>query len=321
MASAAVWNRIGICGDWRGHPAGGFSLSTQTFDEMVSTFNREGVHVRWDVSHQSELPVDKQPIGGVPAVGWVTKLERRGTELWGLSEFLPETRKLIQSGSLKYCSPAIRFDSIDPVSGRSVGAKLSSMALTTSPFLKNLGTVQAGDVATGFLCSEIEIANQQPTPQNAARKFTLMTLSLEDRAKILMADRGLTWEAAVVEAVRQNKASGAARAMADASTSPSPMGADTRASLDAARTAIIKGDSIYCRQVAHNNRPRPAPTALTNNYAKARALACRSPNMSLAQIQELLTAALVEDEKNMLANSAALANPSPNTPNFLPVSA
>jgi Mu-like prophage I protein len=153
-----VWIQCAVTGDFRGHKTGPFSMTADTFDQCVNNFNRDGVDIQWDIAHSSE-----QGLGSAPAVGWISKLERRGDTLWGLTEWLPETREAILRKQWKYASPAVRFGAKDPKSGLDIGAKLTSMALVSRGFLKDLPPVQASDDQRGDLvfCSEIPVEDDE----------------------------------------------------------------------------------------------------------------------------------------------------------------
>lgn len=142
-----VWNQIAKVGQFRGHAAGPFELTPQTFAEIVrnfdSTANR---HIPVDFEHASELQASEGsiPAHGAPATGWVTQLENRGAQgLWGLFEWHEPARSYIKDGRYKFLSPAIRFRSRDRVTGEPVGARLTSVGLTNSPFLDGLQPVAA----------------------------------------------------------------------------------------------------------------------------------------------------------------------------------
>ena len=136
------------CGDfvyhgepWMGHSAGAFEMSVSDFDAMIANHNKRGIAVQIDFEHALE----RRPHGirtlsskGVPASGWVHALKRRGDHLWGLCELLEPLRDGILAGRYCYVSPAVRLESVDTRTGRPQGARLSSLAITSSPFLGGL---------------------------------------------------------------------------------------------------------------------------------------------------------------------------------------
>jgi hypothetical protein len=141
-----VWVQLAEVGAWKGHVAGPFEMTPKTFDEVVRNFDDRGLPVAGDYEHASESdPTEGSvPQGGAPATGWAHRLENRGIGgLWGLVEWLEKARQQIKSGEYAFLSPAIRFGAKDPQTGASIGARLSSFAITNSPFLTNIGRLHA----------------------------------------------------------------------------------------------------------------------------------------------------------------------------------
>lgn len=141
-----VWVQLAETGAWRGHPAGPFEMTSTTFGEIVRNFDRRGLAVPFDMEHASEAdPTSGSiPERGAPAQGWIHKLDNQGDKgLWGLVEWLDYARDGIQAGQFAYLSPAIRFNSRDPISGENVGARLTSAAITNQPFLNGLDGLRA----------------------------------------------------------------------------------------------------------------------------------------------------------------------------------
>jgi hypothetical protein len=141
-----IWVQLAECGKWAGHPAGPFEMTSKTFSEIVSNFERRGLPVPFDFEHASEADATQGsvPQDGSPAPAWVHRMDNRGPAgLWGLVEWLDKARRLIQSGEYAFLSPAIRFGCKDPVTGAQVGARLTSVALTNQPFLTGLDQLRA----------------------------------------------------------------------------------------------------------------------------------------------------------------------------------
>ena len=145
--ASPVWNQIAKVGTFRGHPAGPFELSPKVFGEIVANFSATtNKRVPIDFEHASEADESSGsiPSDGAPAQGWILDLQNRGTAgLWGLVEWLEPARSLILAGKYRYFSPAIRFGARDRVTGQTIGAKLTSGALTNQPFLDGLVPVTA----------------------------------------------------------------------------------------------------------------------------------------------------------------------------------
>lgn len=150
-----VWIQLAKSGDFAGHSAGKFSLNAIVFNEIVRNFEAtENKLIPFDYEHASEQePTSGSiPTSGAPAPGWVKQLEIRGAgptaQLWGLVEWGDQARNQIRSGEYKFLSPAIRFNSRDRVTGKPIGARLTSVALTNQPFLDGMMPVAAKDEKT-----------------------------------------------------------------------------------------------------------------------------------------------------------------------------
>jgi phage I-like protein len=135
-----VWVNLAVPGRFRGHRAGEFELNDAVFAQVKTNFDRDGLPVHFDFEHASESdPTEGTiPERGAPAQGWVHRIEVRAGGLWGLTEWLDYARTGIKAGSFGFISPAIRFNSRDRVTGENIGARLTSAALTNSPFLTRL---------------------------------------------------------------------------------------------------------------------------------------------------------------------------------------
>ncbi len=148
-ADRPVWIQVAKVGEFKGHPAGPFEMTPATFDEIVRNFNATvNQRIPIDFEHASEAPGDSGsiPVEGAPAQGWITKLENRGLAgLFGLVEWLEPARTYIREGKYRYFSPAIRFGSRDRVTGKPIGARMTSGALTNIPFLDGLPPVTASE--------------------------------------------------------------------------------------------------------------------------------------------------------------------------------
>jgi hypothetical protein len=152
-ARPRTWNQVAKQGEFHGHHAGPFAITAATYSEILANFaalGRQPLPV--DMDHATEL-------AGGPAVAWVVDLAVRGAELWALFEWVDEdVRAQVRAGQWGYLSPAIVFKSRDPVSGKAAGARMTSVALTTQPFLRGMQPVAARDAA----------AEPDPTPVDAA---------------------------------------------------------------------------------------------------------------------------------------------------------
>jgi ADP-ribose pyrophosphatase YjhB (NUDIX family) len=139
------WVKLAEVGSWKGHPSGEFEMTPATFSEIKANFESRGLPIQFDMEHYSELPTEQMdPHKGAPSHGWVHRMDNRGTSgLWGLAEWLDTARTGIKDGSYAFLSPAIRFGSKDTVSGKPIGARMTSVAITNQPFLTGLGQLRA----------------------------------------------------------------------------------------------------------------------------------------------------------------------------------
>lgn len=150
-AAKPVWIQLAKPGTFRGHPAGPFTMTGETFHEIVRNFkSTENRRVPIDYEHASEAdPTEGAiPVAGAPAQGWIVDM-RVGDDgnLWGLVEWGAQAREQIRSGQYRYFSPAIRFGAKDRVTGQSIGARMTSGALTNNPFLDGMKPLAAKDAA------------------------------------------------------------------------------------------------------------------------------------------------------------------------------
>jgi phage I-like protein len=146
-----VWIQIAKQGEFRGHSAvPHFALNAEVFTEIVANFKAtKNKRVPIDFEHASEAdPASGEiPTRGAPAQGWIVDLAIRDGNLWGLVEWGDLAREYIKSGQYRFLSPAIRFGAKDPVTGKKIGAVLSSAAITNQPFLDGMQPLAAKNTA------------------------------------------------------------------------------------------------------------------------------------------------------------------------------
>ena len=143
--------RVAKQGRFLGHPSGPFEMNEQTFEEIVRNFKASPEELPIDFEHASEADATDGsiPQAGAPAQGWIKDMRIEGGNLFGLVEWGSLAREYIREGKYKYFSPAIRFGAKDRVTGKPIGARMTSGALTNSPFLAGLQRLVAKDVAMG----------------------------------------------------------------------------------------------------------------------------------------------------------------------------
>ena len=144
-------NQIACLGEFKGHPQGGFVLDRAVFDEIIrnlaATANR---CVPLDYEHSCEVMPESVAQHGVPALAWITDPEvmSDGT-LWATFEWVdPQAVEYVRTKRYRYLSPAIQFGARDKVTGKPIGARLTSVALTNKPFLDGMAPVTASEKAT-----------------------------------------------------------------------------------------------------------------------------------------------------------------------------
>lgn len=144
---SVTWNVIAVPGHFEGHQSGRpFDLNTKVFEEIVANFHADPLgRINVDHNHRSETLDYDDAEEGDNAPAWITALEVRGDgNLWGRWEWTnPTIVARVRAGQLRYLSPAVVFNAVHPESGKKIGAKLSSVALTNKPFLRRIPTVNA----------------------------------------------------------------------------------------------------------------------------------------------------------------------------------
>lgn len=157
---AAKWVMVAREGVFLGYNQGEspFQFTRATLDQLVANvqshpsfkLGADGVGaenvIPWDFDHASEMsPVDgSKPASGAPAQAWTLDMQVRepegggAAELWALTRFLDPARGYVKAGQYQWASVAVHFDSIDAVTGTNVGAVISSIALTNTPFIEGM---------------------------------------------------------------------------------------------------------------------------------------------------------------------------------------
>jgi phage I-like protein len=146
---AKTWNQIAKAGAWDGHPAGPFEFDPDIYKQIIANHNAtENKRVQVDYEHKSETLDGNVAQEGAPAVAWVTQLEVRGDELWGLFEWTSQQAvDQVRSGQYMFVSPAVVFNATDRTTGQNIGARLTSVALTNHPFLDGMEPLAASETA------------------------------------------------------------------------------------------------------------------------------------------------------------------------------
>lgn len=142
------WNVIAVPGHFEGHQSGrAFDLNRKVFEEIIANFRADPLgRINVDHNHESEtLDYQDEHERGDDAPAWITELEvRKDGNLWGKWEWTdPKVVERVREGRLRYLSPAVVFNAVHPETGKRIGARLSSVALTNKPFLRRIPTVNA----------------------------------------------------------------------------------------------------------------------------------------------------------------------------------
>lgn len=140
-----------------------FELDGKVFSDIVRNFNAsENKRVPVDFEHASELRGSDGsiPVLGAPAQGWITAVDLRADGLWGLIEWNDLAKQYIDGKNYRYLSPAIRFGCKDAHTGKDIGSRLTSTALTNVPFLDGLKQVAAKDGVMTTTTTETPVTDE-----------------------------------------------------------------------------------------------------------------------------------------------------------------
>jgi len=141
-----VWIQVAKSGSF--YKGDHFELNESVFGQIVQNFNATVNHeVPVDFEHATEQQASEGsiPSEGAPAQGWVKQLRVQNGNLYGLVEWGDLAREYIRGKKYKYISPAIVLQARDRNSGKPIGARLTSVALTNKPFLDGMLPVAAKD--------------------------------------------------------------------------------------------------------------------------------------------------------------------------------
>lgn len=143
-----TWVQIALPGHFEGHRAGPFDLNDRVFSEIIRNYRDvDNGEVAFDFEHASEAdPTEGNiPTEGAPAQAWIKDLAVRAGNLYALVDWLEPARTYVRQKKYKYVSPAIRFNARHPMTGKPIGARLTSVAFTNQPFLRGLAPLAAKD--------------------------------------------------------------------------------------------------------------------------------------------------------------------------------
>lgn len=176
------WIHVANEGTYKGHSQGEFSLTGETFAQMLRNLREDPKYgdpafsvgpvtlegkpydgpstsriVQFDYEHASEMaPFEGEiPTKGAPAIGWVLDLDVRKAadgraQLWALAKLGSQIRKQIDDDEYNSVSIAWNPQGVHPVSGQPIGAVLTSVAFTNHPFIRDLLPLAAANRAAGL---------------------------------------------------------------------------------------------------------------------------------------------------------------------------
>ncbi|HAS62561.1 MAG TPA: peptidase [Vibrio sp.] len=118
------WVLLIPAGDFTGDD--GRTWSNSQPEQVIA--NSDLNNIPWDIEHATHLKGAKgEP---APAYGWISKLEIRNGEIWGLPEFNVDGKEIIEKRSYRYYSPGFYFDITGLVKS------IQSVGFTNQPNLK-----------------------------------------------------------------------------------------------------------------------------------------------------------------------------------------
>ena len=136
------WVQIAQTGSWLGHPDGPEVITERHLRSARDYYTRHYA------ANDADLPIDYhhasvyagKDMSRAPAAGWIKEMELRadGAELWARASWTDEARSAIAARKFRYLSPVFRWNQPDRVTGRVVPLQIPSVALTNTPFLTEL---------------------------------------------------------------------------------------------------------------------------------------------------------------------------------------
>ncbi len=152
-AGVPEWAMIARTGAWLGHPARAEIITPEHLRSALDYFNAHyaahGADLVVDYHHASALA--PRTGGRAPAAGWITAMELRaeGAELWGRVLWTAEAAAAVARRQYRFLSPLLRFNAPNRITGEPVPMTLHSVALTNTPFLTELESLNAADGRAG----------------------------------------------------------------------------------------------------------------------------------------------------------------------------
>jgi phage I-like protein len=142
QAQVPEWVMLARTGAWLGHPRTQQVISTAHLRSALDYFTRHyaanGADLVVDYHHASVVAPQQGMLA--PAAGWIRQMELRNgdAELWGRVLWTSEAHSAIAARRFRYLSPALGFGVPDRLTGQPVPMVIHSVALTNTPFLTEL---------------------------------------------------------------------------------------------------------------------------------------------------------------------------------------
>ena len=114
------------------HPAGEFEITQEIASKIIKNFENDARDIPVDYEHQTiNTENNGQP---APAMGWIKEMELRDDGIWGRVEWTGDGKEFIAKREYRYTSPVYVPHYRDAKTGEDIGAKITSVALTNTPF-------------------------------------------------------------------------------------------------------------------------------------------------------------------------------------------
>lgn len=178
-----TWVQLAKQGRFKDPRYGDFTINQADYDRWLKNFTELSV-----ANDRAGLPIDvdhgPEKRGDTEAAGWITKLEQRADELWGLAEWNDLGKQLVGQRRYLYLSPSYQHDYADET-GRKHGTALVGVGLTNRPFLR-MATVSLSAAPPAF-ASELP-AETPPAPDPADSRGATMPLPKHILSKLGLGD-------------------------------------------------------------------------------------------------------------------------------------
>lgn len=166
--------RVGV---FKGYRDGEFTLDRNLFDRLISNFQAEksAAPVYRGHADLGLTPKGEEPI----AAGWILALERKGDSLWAKVELTEELASEIKAGNFRYTSIFVRTENTHRETGKEIGPRLVSLAITNQPFIDGLVELSLSQRNTEKVATYSTKDIRQMIDQKENAEKILSTLALD----------------------------------------------------------------------------------------------------------------------------------------------